>query len=199
MPPLPSLLRFAAVVPLLLAGLPLGAQSAVPLAAATPAQHPPAPAVGAEAPDFVAAWGDSAGIKATPLVLHELRGRVVVLAFYPGDRTSGCTVELTRFRDNYSTLFGTGDVVVLPTSVDSVETHVAWAKEMHFPFSLVSDGGGKIAALYGSITPGRSFANRTVYVIGKDGKIAYVNLRFGALDDHAYEELAAAVRKATGS
>jgi peroxiredoxin len=173
------------------------AQSAVPMETA-PAEHTPAPAVGSEAPDFTAGWGDSAGIKATPLVLREMRGRVVVLAFYPGDRTGGCTVEMTRFRDDYTTLFGSDDVVLLPTSVDSVESHVAWAKEMHFPFSLVSDLGAKVAALYGSVTPGKSHANRTVFVIGKDGKITYENLRFNASDDNDYKALAAAVQQAAG-
>jgi len=171
-------------------------QGAVPIAPAQAAPHTPAPAVGADAPDFTAAWGDSAGIKATPLVLHDLQQRVVVLAFYPADRTGGCTIELSRFRDDYTKLFGTGDVVVLPTSTDSVETHVAWAQEMKFPFSLVSDLGGKVATMYGSITPGRGNANRTVFVIGKDGKIAYENLHFVASDDKAYDELAAAVKKA---
>lgn len=173
-----------------------GAQSVVPMNT-EPVEHTPAPAVGSDAPDFTAAWGDSAGIKATPLVLHEMKGRVLVLAFYPGDRTSGCTIELTRFRDEYPTLFGTSDdVVLLPTSVDSIESHVSWAKEMKFPFSLVSDHGGKVASLYGSMTPGKSYANRTVFVIGKDGKIAYENLRFNAADDQSYTDLAAAVQKA---
>jgi peroxiredoxin len=54
-----------------------------------------------------------------PVKLSEHRGRVVVLAFYPLDRSSGCAAELTKFRDDFSSLFGDG-VVVLPVSVDSV-------------------------------------------------------------------------------
>lgn len=180
------------------------AQSAVPMNTTQPvqpvAQPASAPAVGAEAPDFTAAWGDSAGIKSMPFVLHEAKGRVVVLAFYPGDRTGGCTIELSRFRDNYTKLFGTSDdVLVLPTSVDSIESHVSWAKEMKFPFSLISDHGGKVATLYGSMTPGKAYANRTVFVIGKGGKIVYENLHFVSTDDQAYNDLAAAVQKAVAA
>jgi peroxiredoxin Q/BCP len=174
------------------------AQSVVPMnATSRPEQPTSAPAVGADAPDFTAAWGDSAGIKAMPFTLHGAKGRVVVLAFYPGDRTGGCTIELSRFRDDYAKLFGTSDdVLVLPTSVDSVESHVSWAQEMNFPFSLVSDHDGKVATLYGSMTAGESYANRTVFVIGKDGKVAYENLHFASTDDQAYTDLAAAVKKA---
>jgi hypothetical protein len=51
--------------------------------------------------------------------LSALRGKVVVVAFYPKDRTSGCTAELTKFRDENAKLFGE-DVVVLPVSADSI-------------------------------------------------------------------------------
>jgi peroxiredoxin len=87
-------------------------------------------------------------------------------------------------------------VTVLPISEDSVGSHVSWAHDAHFPFTLVSDKGGAIATSYGSMMPGRPYASRTVFVIGKDGKVAYSNMKFGALDQHAYDALAAAVAKA---
>jgi peroxiredoxin Q/BCP len=160
--------------------------------AAAPA---PAPAVGETAPDFTAPAADQNGAKATPLSLKDLRGKVVVLAFYPKDRSSGCTAELTKFRDEYDKLFGK-NVVVLPVSTDDMDSHVGWAKDAHFPFALVSDPDGKIATTYGSITPGRNWDNRTVFVIAPDGKIAYSDLKFGALDQHAYDALAAAIKQA---
>jgi peroxiredoxin Q/BCP len=156
---------------------------------------PPAPAVGDWAPDFTAPYADANGPGAEPLALSSLRGKVVVLAFYPKDRTGGCTAEMTKFRDENATLFGS-DVVVLPISLDDIASHVGWVKDMHFPFALVSDAGGQIAQSYGSIVPGRSYANRTVFVIGKDGRIRYEELHFGALDQHAYDALAAAIRDA---
>lgn len=127
--------------------------------------------------------------------LKSLRGQVVVLAFYPKDRSSGCTHELNKFRDEYSKIFGSG-VTVLPISEDSVDSHAGWARDAKFPFTLVSDDGGKIAGDYGSMMPGRPYANRTVFVVGKDGKITYRNMKFGALDQHAYDALTEAVTKA---
>jgi len=171
-----------------------GAQSATQAGAAT-AAAPAGPDVGQLAPEFTAAWADSAGARSTPVSLAALRGKVVVLAFYPKDRTSGCTAELTKFRDQYRTLFGDG-VVVLPISADSIPSHVSWASEAKFPFALVSDPQLATADLYGSHLSGRPVANRTVFVIGKDGRVAYREMKFNALNEDAYTALAAAVAKA---
>jgi len=127
--------------------------------------------------------------------LAALRGKVVVLAFYPKDRTSGCTAELTKFRDEHAKLFGDG-VVVLPISADSIASHVAWASEMKFPFALVSDPQLSAADAYGSHSPGRATAGRTVFVVGKDGTIAWRDMKFNALNEESYAALAAAVAKA---
>ena len=155
----------------------------------------PAPEVGQMAPDFTAAWADASGAKATPVKLSNLRGKVVVLAFYPKNRTSGCTAELTKFRDENAKLFGK-DVVVLPISADSIPSHISWASDMKFPFGLVSDPSMSTAELYGSRMPGRAMANRTTFVIGKDGKIAYRDMKFNALSEETYASLAAAVASA---
>lgn len=181
--------------------LALGAFAASAGAQATPAgqqQVAPtamAPAVGELAPDFSAMAVDASGAAAHPVKLSELRGKVVVVAFYPLDRSQGCTAELTKFRDEYATLFGDG-VVVLPISIDSIESHASWAKDLKFPFALVSDPAQEIAKRYASTLPGRQFDNRTVFVIGRDGKIQFSNMKFGALNEDAYKELAAAVARA---
>lgn len=167
----------------------------VPTAATAAPAAPAAPDVGALAPDFTAAWADGSGGRATPVRLADFRGKVVVLAFYPKDRTQGCTAELTKFRDEHAALFGP-DVVVLPISADSIPSHVAWAGEMKFPFALVSDPSLAVADLYGSHAPGRPTSGRTVFVIGRDGRIAYRELRFNALSEDAYKTLAAAVAAA---
>ena len=165
-----------------------GAQQPAPAA-------PPAPEVGQPAPDFSAQWADASGPRATPVRLSELRGKVVVMAFYPKDRTQGCTAEMTKFRDEYQALFGP-DVVVLPISADSIPTHVSWASEMKFPFALVSDPSFTVADAYGSHVPGRATTGRTVFVIGKDGRITWREMRFNALSEDAYKALAAAVAAA---
>ncbi|MEO7218386.1 MAG: redoxin domain-containing protein [Gemmatimonadaceae bacterium] len=152
-----------------------------------------APEVGQMAPEFSANGADMNGARSVSL--KSLRGQVVVLAFYPKDRSSGCTHELNKFRDEYTKIFGSG-VTVLPISEDSVDSHAGWARDAKFPFTLVSDDAGKIAGDYGSIMPGRPYANRTVFVVGKDGKVTYRDMKFGALDQHAYDALTAAVAKA---
>jgi peroxiredoxin Q/BCP len=165
--------------------------------AAQPAAPPPPPEVdlGKVAPDFTMEWADSSGAITKPMKLSDLRGKVVVLAFYPKDRSQGCTAELTKFRDEYATLFGNG-VVVVPISNDSVSSHASWAHDMKFPFALGSDPELTVARQYGSSNPARPYANRTVYVIGKDGRILYRNLKFPALNETAYTELASEIAKA---
>jgi len=167
-------------------------------AVVTPTPPPPPPVtidVGRPAPDFTLSWADSVGARKAPLTLSNLKGKVVVLAFYPGDRTTGCAAELTKFRDEYSRMFGS-NTVVIPISADSIGSHASWAQEMKFPFALASDPQLSVADKYGSHNSGRGYASRTVFVIGKDGRILWRNLKFGALNEGAYSELAAEVAKA---
>ena len=178
-----------------LLAIPALAPAQVSATAAASAPAVIAPDVGQMAPDFTASWVDAAAGQASPVSLHALRGKVVVLAFYPKDRTSGCTAELSKFRDENASLFGDG-VMVLPVSADSVASHVSWGTEMKFPFGLVSDPSLALSETYGSRTAGRPYSNRTVYVIGKDGRIVYRELHFNALNQDAYSQLAAAVAKA---
>jgi thioredoxin-dependent peroxiredoxin len=166
------------------------AQSGQPTAPAAPA----IPAAGTAAPDFAATATDSTG-RAIPVSLSALKGKVVVLAFYPADRSSGCTIELTKFRDEYKTLFGDG-VVVFPTSNDSLASHSSWAKEAHFPFAMISDPKAEVATKYGSQGGARPNFRRTVFVIGKDGKIAYSEGRFNANAQDGYDKLGAAIKAA---
>ena len=190
-----SALALVAPLALLVAASTAAAQAApaAPAPAAAPAVN--APEVGQMAPDVTAAWADASGPRATPVKLSDLRGKVVVLAFYPKDRSSGCTAQMTKFRDEFGTLFGQ-DVVLLPISVDADTTHAAWASEMKLPFPLVADTDLAVAEKYGSRLPTRPMAGRTVFVIGKDGRIAYREMRFNALAENAYATLAAEVAKA---
>ena len=170
------------------------ASAQAPAAASAPTA-PPAPEVGQPAPSFSGRVADASGIKAKAVSPSDYKGKVVVLAFYPGDRTGGCTAELSKFRDEYATLFGDG-VVVLGVSADSLGSHASWAGEMKFPFALVSDPDLAIASRYGSAMPGRRMAARTVFVLGKDGTVRYRELKFGALNEDAYKKLAEEVAKA---
>jgi len=174
-----------------------GAASAQSAASSPAPAAPPAPEVGQPAPNFTGRLADASGVKDKPVSLADYKGKVVVLAFYPLDRSGGCTAELTKFRDEYATLFGDG-VVVLGVSVDSLASHASWASDMKFPFALVSDPDLSIAAQYGSAIPGRKYASRTVFVVGRDGKLTYRELKFGALNEDAYKKLAEEVQKAKG-
>lgn len=192
--PIPAMLLIAATAT---AQSPATPATSTQAPATQPAAPPPPPEVdiGKVAPDFSIDWADAKGPIAKQLKLSDLRGKVVVLAFYPADRSSGCTAELTKFRDEYATLFGDG-VVVVPISNDSIASHASWAQEMSFPFALGSDPQLTVAKQYGSSNTARPFASRTVFVIGKDGKILWRNLKFPALNETAYTELAAEVAKA---
>ena len=180
---------------------------AVPVAAQTaqPAQGEPTatfisgPEVGETAPEFTLPWAtrDSVGPADAPFRLAHQRGKVVVLAFYPRDFTSGCTAEMRTFTEQYDLLFGEG-VEVVGISVDSLTTHVGFAASLKVPFKLLSDPAQTVAKRYGS-SGSQGSMRRTVYVIDGEGRITYRNLRFGALDRRSYDELKAAVREARGS
>jgi peroxiredoxin Q/BCP len=175
---------------------PLAAQSAQPQGGAA-SSAPAIPAAGEMAPDFTIPWADGKGPKAEPLTLSKLRGQVVVLAFYPADFSGGCTIEMSKFRDDYKAIFGDG-VTVLPISRDSISTHVRWADPMSFPFGLGTDVNGSVAKLYGSAGSAArpQYLARNIFVVGKDGKIAYSKARFNVNAQTGYDDLAAAVAAA---
>jgi peroxiredoxin Q/BCP len=172
---------------------PLAAQ-ATPQGSAAPTRVIPNP--GEMAPDFTIPYADKSGVKAEPLSLSKLRGQVVVLAFYPADFSRGCTIEMSKFRDEYKTIFGDG-VTVLPISADSLSTHTRWADSMAFPFALGADVDGTVAKLYGSFNEARPKNHaRTIFVIGKDGKVVYSKPSFNVNAQVAYDELTAAIAAA---
>jgi peroxiredoxin Q/BCP len=182
---------------LLAVAAPLAAQGAQQASAGAPTPAQVIPAAGEMAPDFTIQWADGKGPKAQPLTLSKLRGQVVVLAFYPADFSRGCTIEMSKFRDDYKSIFGDG-VVVLPISRDSISSHVRWADSMAFPFSLGSDVDASVAKAYSSL--GRpanpQYLARNIFVIGKDGKIVYSKQSFNVNAQTGYDELAAAVAAA---
>jgi peroxiredoxin Q/BCP len=80
--------------------------------------------------------------------LSGLKGKTVVLYFYPKDDTSGCTAEACGFRDDLSA-FKKLDAVVIGASRDSVESHDKFKKKYDLNFQLGSDDGGKVTEDYG--------------------------------------------------
>jgi peroxiredoxin Q/BCP len=100
-------------------------------------------AIGDRAPDFKLPR-DGGG----SLSLKELRGRKVVVYFYPKDDTSGCTKEGEAFRDAYKA-FGKAGTEIVGISRDSVKKHDAFKAKYGFPFPLVSDEEGAACEAFG--------------------------------------------------
>ena len=120
--------------------------------------------VGAEAPDF--SVSDDTGRTVT---LSGLRGRCVVLVFYPGDDTPGCTKQLCLFRDDWSQATSRG-VVVFGVYPQNARHHADFRKKFQFPFPLLVDERQKVAEAYHA---NGLMVKRTVYLIGRDGKILF--------------------------
>lgn len=128
------------------------------------------PAVGEPAPDFelVNQYGE-------PVRLSELRGRNVVVVFYPFAFSGICTGELCEIRDNLA-LFEDANATVLALSVDSKFTLRAYAEKEGYGFDLLADfwPHGDVASQYGVFDPGSGMALRGTFIIDADGIIRYV-------------------------
>jgi thioredoxin-dependent peroxiredoxin len=153
------------------------------------------PREGDRAPDFSLPYATKDGIGTGPWFgITPNRGKVVVLAFYPKDFTSGCTAELKTFTERFDDMFGEG-VELVGISADSLETHVRFAQSLDMPFKLLSDPDQKVSKQWGSAGD-NGYNRRTVFVIDKQGKVVYADRRFGALDPKAYDNLKTAVQGA---
>lgn len=103
------------------------------------------------------------------LALASLRGKPVVVYFYPKDDTPGCTVEAQEIRDLHAELKQSG-AVVIGVSTDAQDSHRAFAEKHALPFLLASDESGDLAKAFGvPLKNGR--ATRVSFVIGADGRI----------------------------
>ena len=111
--------------------------------------------------------------------LSSLRGKPVVLYFYPKDDTPGCTAQACGIRDAYGE-FEQAGAVVLGVSPDSVKKHVKFKDKYDLPFTLLADPEHELAEQYGvwgeKKYMGRSYmgVNRTTFVIDADGVVAKV-------------------------
>jgi thioredoxin-dependent peroxiredoxin len=126
---------------------------------------------GSLAPDFTLETDDRG-----PVTLSELRGRKVVLYFYPKDDTPGCTVQACDLRDAKPRFAGI-DAVVLGVSADDVESHRAFRAKHDLNFPLLADVGGEVSDLYGvwdeRTVHGRTIMGieRSTFVIDEDGVV----------------------------
>jgi thioredoxin-dependent peroxiredoxin len=111
--------------------------------------------------------------------LADLRGKPVVLYFYPKDDTPGCTTQACGIRDQYAE-FEEAGAVVLGVSPDGAASHVKFRKKYELPFSLLADPDHEVAERYGvwgeKKYMGRTYlgVNRSTFVIGADGTVTKV-------------------------
>ena len=149
------------------------------------------PKVGQAAPDFRLPYATLEKIYLKPeeyLSLSGMRGKNVILAFYPADWSGGCTKEVCTLRDTFAELAKL-NATVLGVSGDYVFSHHEWAKFHKLQFPLLSDHDHKIARLYGSFNESVGYNKRTIFLIDKDGIVRYSNLEFKAGDINDYNRL----------
>lgn len=133
------------------------------------------------------------------IALKDLKGKTVVLYFYPKDMTPGCTTQACDFRDMGAD-FKKAKAVVLGVSRDSVTRHQTFKEKYDLPFALLADEDGKICEAYGvwkeKSLYGRKFMGieRTTFVIDPQGKIQKVFPKV-KVKDHVKAVLAAAKGK----
>jgi peroxiredoxin Q/BCP len=113
------------------------------------------------------------------VALKDLKGRRVVLYFYPRDDTSGCTTEACEIRDSWQAVEATG-AVVLGVSPDSVASHDKFKSKYRLPFTLLADPDHAVAEAYGAWGEksmyGRKYRGilRSTFIIDESGRIAAV-------------------------
>lgn len=129
---------------------------------------------GQKAPNFTLETGDG-----KKLELASLRGKKVVLYFYPRDNTPGCTREACAFRDGKAKLTRRG-AVVLGVSTDSAESHRKFAEKYDLNFPLLADTEKKVAEKYGAWQEKNMYGKksmgivRSTFVIDEEGRILEV-------------------------
>jgi thioredoxin-dependent peroxiredoxin len=139
---------------------------------------------GKPAPDF-----ELVGDEGEKVRLSSLRGKPVVLYFYPRDDTPGCTAQACGIRDSYE-VFGDRDVVVLGVSTDGESSHKRFKEKYELPFTLLADPDQTLGDVYGVAQEGKRSYARSTFVIDRDGKVAKIMHRVKP-DTHAEQVLAA--------
>ena len=146
------------------------------------------PAVGTPAPDFTL---PSTG--GEPVTLASLRGRRVLIAFFPLAFTSTCTAEMCAFSDDYDAFANEG-VAVLPISVDSIPTLAEFRAKHNLKTAFLSDFRREVSRAYGVLLEHTFFSTRAYFLLDADGVVrwAHVEENPGLRRDDA--ELLAAIR-----
>jgi len=143
--------------------------------------------IGTSAPDFTLMNQDR-----QPVTLSGLRGKPVVLAFFPAAFSSVCTKELCTFRDSLARL-GAADAQVFGISVDTFFTLKAFQADQKLTFPLLSDFNKEVIRDYGVFNEDmvglKGIAKRAVFVIDKDGVVRHREVLEDARNEPDYEKV----------
>ncbi len=127
----------------------------------------PLPPVGFPAPEF-----SLPSTSGQPVTLSALRGKNVLLAFFPLAFTSTCTAEMCAMSGDYGK-FQSGNTVVLPISVDSVATLKEFKAKERLSVDLLSDFKREVSRLYGVLNEAKFFSDRAYVLIDKEGVVRW--------------------------
>ena len=127
------------------------------------------PGIGSPAPDFTLPSTADAEV-----TLSQLRGRNVLLAFFPLAFTKTCTSEMCAFSEDLAQ-FQAADAVVLPISVDSVPTLKEWKAKERLTVDLLSDFKREVSRRYGVLLEDKYFSSRAYVLIDRDGTIRWTH------------------------
>lgn len=115
----------------------------------------------------------------THVTLSALRGKKVVLYFYPKDDTPGCTKEACDFRDQFGK-FNAKDALIFGISKDNIKSHTQFKKKYDLPFTLLIDAKADVCEAYGVVDKkslfGKTFLgiNRSTFLIDENGMISAI-------------------------
>ncbi len=132
--------------------------------------------IGDEAPDFALPDENGAIVR-----LSDLRGKRVVVYFYPIDDTPGCTAQACGFRDAYPQI-EERNAVVLGISPQDGASHQAFKSKYDLPFRLLVDADHAVASAYGVWSDEHNLPIRSHFIVDENGRLADVQVRIKAQD-----------------
>jgi peroxiredoxin len=152
--------------------------------------------VGDRVPEFTVPYATADTIVMQGISSEDLLGTRYVLAPFPAAWSSGCTKEICTFRDAITEFEGL-DVEVLPVSADLVFSSHEWAKHLNLSFKLLADQRRELGPALGVYNPQYGMYNRSVFVVGPDGTLEYIDYDYSVQDDTDFEALKSALARLT--
>jgi mycoredoxin-dependent peroxiredoxin len=156
----------------------------------TQSPHAP-PAAGTVAPDFT--LPSTSGDRVT---LSALRGKPVLIAFFPLAFSPTCTTELCEMRDDWDEFLARG-LVVLPISVDSTYSLKEYKQKYNMKVDLLSDFKREVTNLYGVLNEDRFFSNRAYFLIDGSGIVRWAHVEENPSLKRTNQEILAAADRLT--